>query len=214
MDGNGRWATERGLSRSDGHRKGYEVFRELLKYLRSLSIPEVTFFALSTENLSRPADEVSCLMQLFLDAVQYDISYLIENNIRVKVVGDRSSLSRPVCKAIDALHQQSIPDAFMQMNICFAYSGQWHIEHAFKLCQSQQGGIDEFRQLMMDPFLEPIDLLIRSGNVSRISNFALWPLAYAELMFLTHYWPDVTTEMLDKCLKSFESRQRRFGQIA
>lgn len=213
MDGNGRWASERGLSRSEGHRKGYEVFRTTLEHLVSLQVPEVSYFALSTENLTRPVSEVSFLMQLFLEAVHQELKLLQEKKIRVRVVGNFSSLPQAVCEAIELLHQQDMPDAKMQMNLCFAYSGQWHIEHAFQRCHAQQGNLDDFRNLLMKPFLKPIDLLIRSGDVSRVSNFALWQLAYAELTFLSSYWPDITPDAIDVCLQEFRERKRRFGQV-
>lgn len=213
MDGNGRWASEQHLPRSVGHRRGYEVFCSVLEHVARLGLKEVSFFALSTENLSRPKAEVSFLMQLFLDAVQNDLASLLENKIRVKVVGDISNLSTDVKQAIDRLHDQTLPNDGMQLNLCFAYSGQWHIEHAVSQCLAQKGDIQSFRQLVMEPFMKPIDLLIRSGNVSRVSNFALWQLAYAELMFVKTYWPDVTNADIDTCIGEFHTRKRRFGQV-
>lgn len=214
MDGNGRWATDRNLPRSAGHLAGYRTFRVMLEYLVTLNIPEVTFFTLSSENLKRPKPEVAYLMKLFLDAVANDLDDLKRNKIEVKVIGDFDNLPSEVVESIEVLHVETASLASkMRMNICFAFGGKWHIEQAFLKCQQCSGDIKDFISFLEDPFLSPIDLVIRTGGVYRISNFALWQIAYAELIFLHQYWPDMTSEHLNDCLAVFAKRERRFGQL-
>ena len=212
MDGNGRWAQERSLTRIQGHTKGYEAFKRCVDHVIDYGIPEVTFYAMSSENFSRPALEVQHLMQLFLMAVDDGLLKIDEKKIVIKIVGDTSRLSYVVRQAIDRIHQRVIIDPVIQLNICFSYGGQWHITSAFEKSHAT-GNIDTFHKFLMEPFVHPIDFVIRTGGDQRMSNFALWQLAYAELMFIDAYWPDFDKEMLDECIKNFLARKRRFGQV-
>ena len=213
MDGNGRWAQKNNLTRSEGHNKGYSVFLTMIKHIATFNIPELTFFTLSGENLTRPESEVTHFMHLFVNAVKYDLALLIKHNIKVKVIGDITRLNVSVRAAIDVLHAASA-NGEMQLNICFAYGGQWHIESAFEECRKNNGDLAQFRQLLMSPFLRPIDFVIRTGGDVRISNFALWQLAYSEMMFVPEYWPEFNISHLQECLLEFNKRTRRFGQIS
>lgn len=211
MDGNGRWAEQRGLSRDKGHERGYEVFSNLLDYLITLSIPEVSFFALSSENLDRPPHELACLMALFVQAAREGVARWQEASVAVRVIGSRDRLSAEVCDAIASVEARNPEEYRMQVNICFAFGGQWHIEQAFLKTKHQD--LEAFRAALMAPFRYPMDCVIRTGGMCRISNFALWQLAYAEFMFLNDFWPDMTEAKLDACLLDFDHRERRFGRI-
>lgn len=217
MDGNGRWASVRGLNRSVGHEHGYQIFKKIVAYLVKLNIPEVSFFALSSENFKRPSDELNFLLELFILGVQNDLSLLNQEQVCVKIVGDFNLLNQAVLNAIDVLHRNNelLPSYKMQLNICFAYSGQWHIEQAFKdtLALGKDASLARFKTNLMSPFLQPMDLIIRTGGEIRISNFALWQLAYAELLFIDDYWPDFDEKKLDDCIKIFCNRKRRFGNL-
>ena len=214
MDGNGRWAQEQGLTRMDGHTKGYEAFKNCVEWLLDYGINEVTFYAMSSENFSRPPCEVSHIMTLFLLASRDGLRMLHDKNVVVKIVGDTSKLSYAVRKAIDSLHARRVDNPTMQLNVCFSYGGHWHIESAFEQCREKGGGLVEFRKLLAHPFLQPMDFVIRTGGDHRISNFALWQLAYAELLFIDTYWPAFNKQILDDSLAVFALRKRRFGNVS
>jgi undecaprenyl diphosphate synthase len=214
MDGNGRWATERGMSRLDGHIKGYETLLDMVQVLADYKVPEVSFFAMSSENLTRPKAEVDHLMGLFLRGAEEAMEKLQERRVVVKIVGDVSHAPDAVIASIDKIHALVVIEPVMQINICFLYGGMWHIESAVTRCLEEKADLSRFRELVNQPFLSSIDLMIRTGGDMRISNFALWHLAYAELVFIAPYWPDFDKQILDGCLATFASRKRRFGQLS
>ena len=217
MDGNGRWAKKRLMPRVMGHKKGLDALENMVKHCADLGVNYLTVFAFSTENWRRPEDEVSFLMGLFLQALQKKVTRLHENNMRLKVVGDRSRFSVEICRGIEQAECQTASNTGLTLTIAADYGGRWDILQAVnKLVKAGQSEITEeslSEQLMLSYAPEP-DLFIRTGGETRISNFLLWQLAYAELYFTDTLWPDFGNEAIDKAILSFQARERRFGRTS
>ena len=223
MDGNGRWAKQRGLPRIAGHRKGVETARRLIVSCGEKGVKYLTLFAFSSENWRRPETEVKMLMDLFISAIDKEINKLHENNIRFKVIGDISRFNQQLRTKIKQAEELTKKNNSLTLNIAANYGGRWDIINACrKLAESVADGklraedIDE-RGLSLELSLGDIpnpDLFIRTGGERRISNFLLWQLAYTELYFTDVLWPDFNQKELDTALASYAKRQRRFGQTA
>jgi len=220
MDGNGRWATARGLPRVAGHRKGAEVVRKLVRYCGDLGIQNLTLFAFSSENWQRPVSEVGLLMELFVQMLDREVKSLHKNGIRFRVLGDVSRFPRKIQQRIVAAQQLTTANSRLCLNIAASYGGRWDIAQA---CRSiaemvNTGHLDVEQvtetllasKLSTDGLPDP-DLFIRTGGERRISNFLLWQLAYAELYFTDDLWPDFDQQCLLNALQWFSGRQRRFG---
>ena len=217
MDGNGRWATKRLLPRVAGHVKGVEAVRGVVEACVERGVEYLTLFAFSSENWRRPADEVSLLMRLFVTALEREVSKMHANNIRLKVVGDLSRFDPKLQEMIANAERRTAGNSRLTVSVCANYGGRWDIMQATGKMVQANPGATEYTEDMLAPHLamayapEP-DLFIRTGGEERISNFLLWQLAYSELYFTDTFWPDFTPEALDEAIRSYQQRERRFGQ--
>jgi len=218
MDGNGRWAKKRFLPRVAGHRKGVEAVREVVKACASSGVEYLTLFAFSSENWRRPAEEVSVLMQLFLRALEQEVTKLHDNDIRFKVAGDLSPFDPRIVELIRRGEDLTADNTRLTLTVAANYGGRWDILQAANRCREAdpRAEITEerlARYLSMAYAPEP-DLFIRTGGEERVSNFLLWQLAYTELYFTETLWPDFGAAPLEAAFDSFRSRERRFGRTS
>jgi undecaprenyl diphosphate synthase len=221
MDGNGRWAAERGLPRPAGHRAGLKPVRMCVEECARRGVEALTLFAFSSENWGRPAEEVGSLMRLFLEALDREIGELHEKEVRVRFIGERRSLSVSLQARIAAAEARTGGNRGLKLQVAMSYGGRWDIiQAAQKLARECSSGAVRAEEITEGVFaahlalagLPEADLLIRTGGEHRISNFLLWDLAYAELYFSQRLWPDFTLSDLEDALGFFASRERRFGQ--
>lgn len=219
LDGNGRWATEKGLGRSEGHKAGLDNLKKISEYIINKGVKVLSVFAFSTENFKRDKKEVQFLMNLFTNGLKEAIPFFNERNIKVVVSGKRENLPNKVIKTIDLLQDKTRNNNKGIFNICLNYGGQSEIVDATKkislLIKNNIISIDDIdEKLFFSNFyqqLPPIDLLIRTSGELRLSNFMLYQSAYAELYFTNTYFPDFNEKEFDKALESFNNRNRRFG---
>ena len=219
MDGNGRWATERGKERSFGHQAGVETVRRITAECTRLGVKYLTLYTFSTENWNRPAAEVSALMGLILTSLEEEI--FMKNNVRFRMIGERGRLPQEVQEKILELEDHTSGNTAMTANIALNYSSKLELVNVVRnISKEVKDGtldiesIDEntieshlFTNFMPDP-----ELLIRTGGELRISNYLLWQIAYSELYFCDTYWPDFDEECLHKAIADYQGRQRRFGK--
>jgi undecaprenyl diphosphate synthase len=220
MDGNGRWAKEKGKLRTFGHKAGVKAVRASVTYALKNNIKVLTLFAFSSENWNRPAEEVGVLMELFKMVLSSEVKKLNKNNVRLNIVGDTSRFdSKLIDKIADAEGLTADNDGLI-LNVAANYGGRWDIVNsAKKLLEQVETGqlesqdIDEsvFERFTCVADLPQLDLLIRTGGERRISNFLLWQLAYAELYFTDTYWPDFDEQAFQIAVDDFTERQRRYG---
>lgn len=217
MDGNGRWAKKRFLPRVMGHKRGLDALENMVKRCAELGVQYLTVFAFSTENWRRPEEEVSFLMGLFLQALQKQVQRLHENNMRVKVIGNRSRFSEPIQQGIADAEALTAGNTGLTVTVAADYGGRWDILQAVnRLIEEGAAEVTEealAKHLMLSEAPEP-DLFIRTGGETRISNFLLWQMAYAELYFTDTLWPDFDDAALDAAIRSFQTRERRFGRTS
>lgn len=221
MDGNGRWAKQRHQPRSYGHRAGVESLRKTITCCAEMGIDVLTVFAFSQENWRRPATEVSLLMSLFLSTLKKQTKVLHKNNIRLRVIGDRSAFSEKLQTKIRESEMLTRANTGLTVQIAANYGGQWDVTQAVRqLIEQKQSGdfqASDVTETLIESHLtfadlpEP-DLFIRTGGEHRISNFMLWQLAYTELYFTDTLWPDFDEQAFQKALDDFSRRQRRFGR--
>lgn len=220
MDGNGRWARERGLPRSAGHKQGVETVREVVRLSHELGIKVLTLFAFSTENWKRPAWEINYLMSLPEQYLHTELPELVEKNVRVKLIGDPSRLPEPVRKAIDRGLRETAANTGMVLNFALNYGSRMEILRAVQAlagdirAEKIKHNIDEklFASYLNTAGLPDPDLLIRTSGEYRLSNFLLWQLAYSELWFTDVYWPDFKRVHLLRAVYDYQRRERRFGK--
>ena len=219
MDGNGRWATERGKQRSYGHQAGVEAVRKITSECTRLGVEYLTLYTFSTENWNRPADEVAALMGLVLTSLEDEI--FMKNNVRFRVIGDLDRLPAEVQEKLHETMEHTKDNSAMTMVVALSYSSKWEITRAVRdiAAEAKAGKInvdeideDTVARHMQTAFMPDPDLLIRTGGEVRISNYLLWQIAYAELYFCDTYWPDFDEASLHKAIASYQSRQRRFGK--
>jgi undecaprenyl diphosphate synthase len=220
MDGNGRWARKRGLPRTAGHRSGVGSVRRTVELAAERGVKHLTLFAFSSENWSRPREEVSKLMGLFLEALQREVDELHRNEVRLEFVGARERLQPRLIEKIEAAEQKTAGNTGLRLIVAVAYGGRWDIVEASRALASKVmagsmdvGEIDEEAlagEMQLGGVPDP-DLLIRTGGEQRISNFLLWNLAYAELYFCDTLWPDFGEREFDDALEFYALRQRRYG---
>lgn len=219
MDGNGRWATERGKERSYGHQAGVETVRRITSECTRLGVKYLTLYTFSTENWNRPADEIAALMGLVLTSLEDEI--FMKNNVRFRVIGDISRLPEAVQVKLQETMDHTAGNSAMTMVVALSYSSRWEITEAMRRIAKQvengelkSGDITEdvVSENMNTAFMPDPDLLIRTGGELRISNYLLWQIAYSELYFCDTYWPDFDENDLHKAIASYQSRQRRFGK--
>ncbi|MEN7342055.1 MAG: polyprenyl diphosphate synthase [Pseudomonadota bacterium] len=222
MDGNGRWARKRALPRHFGHRAGVKSVRAIVRRCGELHIDHLTLFAFSSENWSRPKDEVVGLMKLFLDALQREVAELHENQVRLRFIGDTSRLSERLQIAMRDAEQLTAGNTGLSLQVAVGYGGRWDIVESCKTLASEVASgaralsdIDEsmFAESMSLGGAPDVDLMIRTGGEYRVSNFLLWHLAYAELQFSDVLWPDYDAAALDDAIVAFAGRDRRFGRV-
>lgn len=220
MDGNGRWAKEQGKPRVFGHKNGVTAVRKTINAAVRLNIKAVTLFAFSSENWQRPEEEVGLLMELFISVLSTEVKKLHKNNLRLRVIGDKTRFSSRLQKKIQDAEQLTANNTGMVINIAANYGGKWDILQATKqLAQKAVDGeltVDEISEEMMTQHLTmsdipEVDLLIRTSGECRISNFMLWQLAYAEMYFTPIYWPEFNEDSLADAVSWFVNRERRFG---
>lgn len=217
MDGNGRWAKKRFLPRIMGHKRGLDALENMVKHCAGLGVRYLTVFAFSTENWRRPEDEVSFLMGLFLQALQKQVRRLHENNMRLKILGSRERFNRQILQGIEEAEALTANNTGLTLSIAADYGGRWDILQAANKLLAD--GVSEITEDMLAKYLmlgdapEP-DLFIRTGGETRISNFLLWQMAYAELYFTDILWPDFDETALNAAVASFQKRERRFGRTS
>ncbi|WP_027835278.1 isoprenyl transferase [Maritalea myrionectae] len=222
MDGNGRWATSQGKPRNDGHRAGVEALRRLVACAVEFEIDYLTIFSFSSENWTRPADEINAILGLMKRFVASDVSKFVAHNVRVRILGRREGLSKAILQMIDQAESRTAHCTGLQLNVAFNYGGRQEITDAVRaLVQDAAAGkisaadIDEaaiaeklYTAGMPDP-----DLIFRSSGEERISNFLLWQAAYAEFVFYDEFWPEFDREIFVRMLEEFAGRKRRFGGV-
>ena len=215
LDGNGRWAKERGLKRTAGHLAGYKNLLKISKYILDKGTKYLSVFAFSTENFNRPQEEVDYLMDLFMKCFNQDRGYFNKENIRVVFSGWRDRLSSKVLDAMDKMEEETKNNTLGTLNICLNYGGRAEIVDAVnKIIADGKDSIDEeeFKNYLYND-LPDIDFLIRTSGEVRISNFMLWQLSYAELYFPKCYFPDFNEAEYDNALIEYTKRDRRFGGL-
>lgn len=221
MDGNGRWAKARGMNRSMGHQQGVVAVREITTACSNLGVKFLTLYTFSTENWNRPADEVAALMSLILTSLEEEL--FMNNNVRLRIIGDLSRVPDVVKKAILGLQQRTSVNTGMTMVIALSYSSRWEITDAMKrMAQEVKEGkllpndINEetISQHLCTNFMPDPDLLIRTGGESRLSNYLLWQCAYTEFYFCNTYWPDFHEHDLCEAIAWFQNRERRYGKTS
>ena len=216
MDGNGRWATSRYLPRIAGHHQGVKSLRRCVKACADRDVKVLTVFAFSSENWSRPKDEVSGLMELLVLALTREVPDLLTDGVRLCFVGDRSGLSDKVRAGLAQGEQLTAANTRLLLNVCFNYGGRWDIAQAASRLAERGEAITEAsldRAMALAHVPDP-DLLIRTGGEHRISNFLLWQLAYTELWFTDRLWPDFDEQILADALADYARRERRFGKTS
>jgi len=214
MDGNGRWAKMRGLSRTQGHRQGLEVAKEIVRTAAVLGIKYITLYTFSTENWKRAADEVGFLMNLIKTHLRAELAFYAENGIRVLHTGDLEKLPGDIASEIRWIVGQTAHFDKTSVVLAINYGGQDEIVRAIrKIPRDKIASIDEksFTPYLDIPELPPMDLMIRTAGEQRISNFLLWQSAYAELYFSDLLWPDWNGERLMEAIADYQARDRRFG---
>ena len=221
MDGNGRWARARGKRRHAGHRAGVKAVRATVEAAAERGVQVLTLFAFSSENWSRPEDEVSSLMGLFVEALRREVAELHRNNVRLRFIGALDQLSEGLQAKMAAGVEKTAQNTGLILNIAVAYGGRWDIANAARALarKAVAGQIDVdaidadavSRELQLAD-VPDADLLIRTGGERRLSNFLLWNLAYAELWFTDVLWPEFDKAEFDRALAVFAGKQRRFGQ--
>ena len=219
FDGNGRWATSRGLTRSEGHQAGFNNLKGISEYIIKRGVKVLSVFAFSTENFKREKKEVDFLMNLFTKDFRESITFFNEHDIKVLISGRRENLSSKVLKTIDDLQEQTKNNQAGILNICLNYGGRAEIVDAAKkiatMVENKEITVDDIDENLFSKMLyhdlPPIDLMIRTSGEQRISNFLLYELAYAELYFTNTYFPDFNEEAFEKAIESFLNRNRRFG---
>lgn len=220
MDGNGRWARSRMLPRIEGHRTGAKAVKMVVEESLKVGVQYLTVYAFSSENWGRPKDEVSGLMNLFARYLTEELDLFLKHNVRLRAIGDRDRLSDDVRNFLDAAEEKTKNNTAMQFIIAVSYGGRDELLNATKACAQKcvdgrlkVSDIDEniFRNHLYAPDVPDVDLLIRTSDEYRISNFLLWQLAYSEIVVTPVLWPDFSKEIFHNCLEEFGGRTRRFG---
>lgn len=220
MDGNGRWAQKRMMPRIMGHHAGVKTVRKIVEFCAQENIEVLSLFAFSSENWRRPKDEVSLLMELFMSTLQSEVDKLDRNDIRLRIIGDKTAFPEKLQEKIRSAEAQTANNSGLTLVIAANYGGRWDITQAVqRIVADMQSGVfaeqpitEELisRYVVTADLPEP-DLFIRSGGEERVSNFLLWQLAYTELFFTEVLWPDFDQALMQSAISSFKGRQRRFG---
>ena len=220
MDGNGRWAKQRFMPRVMGHQRGVETLREVIRACRDLGVEYLTVFAFSSENWRRPLEEVNFLMALFMKMLEREVANLHRNDIRLRIIGDRSAFDPKLIQAMTDAEQLTANNKTFTLTVAANYGGRWDVMNAVQAMLRENPALAQgFSEEDLTPYLalsdepEP-DLFIRTGGEQRISNFMLWQLAYTELYFTDVLWPDFSRQELEQAIASYRKRERRFGRTS
>jgi undecaprenyl diphosphate synthase len=218
MDGNGRWAEKRGLSRSAGHQAGFSRIRSVVAEVQKHGIKYLTLYSFSTENWNRPADEVKSILKILTDNIDREAADMLNKGIQMRHIGRLSDLSPEIQEAIQRACHLTRKNSKLVLTFAFNYGGQAEILDAVKSIAAlrllpEQIDKTQFEKHLYTAGMPPVDLLIRTGGELRISNFMLWEAAYAELYFTKVLWPDFTPKQVERAINAFTLRQRRFGQV-
>lgn len=216
VDGNRRWAKERGLGAYRGHLAGYKVLKDIAVYNLELGVKYMSAYVWSTENWKRSKEETDKLMGLLVRALNKDIPLFMDKNIRLKVLGARENVSQKVLDAIDNAENVTKNNDGGVLAMCFNYGGQQEIADAVKKIVQSKINVEEIStdlvsEYMYQPELPAVDLIVRTGGEQRLSNFMLWRSAYSELIFVDKYWPDLNKSDIDIIIDEYSHRTRRFG---
>jgi len=220
MDGNGRWAGERGLPRIEGHRQGVETVRQVVETAMELGLTHLTLFSFSSENWSRPKQEIYDLFGLLRRFVRRDLAELHKNNVKIRVIGSRAGLEDDILRMLDDAVALTKDNTALNLTIAFNYGARDEIARAAKrIAEDVKAGVIAPEEVTQDRLaacldtadLPDPDLLIRTSGELRLSNFLLWQLAYAEFVFVDVYWPDFTKEVFESAMAEYQRRSRRFG---
>jgi undecaprenyl diphosphate synthase len=221
MDGNRRWAKRRFMPAALGHAAGAKQVRDIVKICAEMGVDHLSLFAFSTENWKRPEEEVSSLMGLFMSYLQKEVNSMNDSGVRLKVVGDKSRFAPALQDLIDRAEQQTADNTRITLTVCANYGGRWDMVQAAQAWQQAHPGqnLQAMTEDTLAPYLSTayapeVDLLIRTGGESRISNFMLWRAAYAEMFFTDDLWPDFSPARLKEAIAWFANRDRRFGSSA
>ena len=223
MDGNGRWAKKQGKLRISGHKAGVKAVRRSVSFAVSNNLEALTLYAFSSENWSRPPQEVTALMELFVWALDSEVKSLHKHNVRLRIIGDVSRFSNRIQERIRRAEELTQQNSGLTLNIAANYGGRWDIiQGVKKLAEQVQEGLLRPDQITEENLsahlcmqgLAPVDLVIRTGGEHRISNFLLWQIAYAEFYFTDVLWPDFDEHVFEGALNAFSLRERRFGGAA
>lgn len=223
MDGNGRWAAERGLPRSEGHRYGVEAVRSSVRAAIELNISYLTLFSFSSENWSRPAQEIRGLMSLLKRFIKTDLADLHKHGVRIRVIGERTGVEGEVLKLIEDAVALTSGNSGLQLTVAFNYGSRNEIaraaRHVAERVEKGEMRPEEVTSAVLEQHLDTAgmpdpDLLIRTSGEMRLSNFLLWQSAYTEFVFLDVFWPDFTRETLEGAIAIYRARERRYGGLA
>ena len=222
MDGNGRWAAERGLPRSAGHKQGVEALRGAVRTASDLGIGYLTIYSFSSENWSRPAAEVSFLLELLRRFIRLDVADLHRAGVKISVIGERDGLDPGIVKLLEDAETLTAANTGLRLIVAFNYGSRLEITRAVRTIARKvaEGKIDpaDVSQAVIANHLDTAgipdpDLLIRTGGEQRLSNYLLWQCAYTEFVFTPEYWPDFTSEVFHRAVAEYQSRERRFGGV-
>lgn len=211
MDGNGRWAKQRGKERLQGHFEGVESVRSVMETSVELGIKYVSFYAFSEENWNRSAAEVEGLMSLMLKAMRKELNTFLNNGVRLRIIGNKQRLSKELQDTIDEIEGLTAAGSGMTMILFISYSGKWDIQQAAK--RMAEAGADDLEPFLATAGIPDPDLMIRTSGEQRISNYMLWQLAYTEFVFTDTLWPDFRKQEYLAALEEYASRDRRFGKV-
>jgi undecaprenyl diphosphate synthase len=223
MDGNGRWASQRGLPRLVGHRKGAERVREIVTACPQLGITHLTIYAFSTENWNRPVSEVNALMEILVNAIAKETKTFMDNEIQLNAIGDLASLPPRCFSQLNQAIELTSQNKRCTLTLALSYSARWELTRAVKILAEQvkSGGLDYLNisektisEALQTANLPDPELLIRTSGEMRLSNFMMWQLAYTELYFTPKLWPDFRRSDLHEAIIDFQKRERRFGKIS
>lgn len=221
MDGNGRWAKKKGLMRVFGHKNGVRAVRETVEAAAEVGVKYLTLYAFSTENWSRPKDEVNALMELLVESTRSEMETLMKNSIRLQAIGDLQSLPKSTRENLEGAIEKTKNNTRMTLVLALSYSARWEIVHAAKeLARQVENGTlkadeiceDTFKKVLSTSDIPDPELMVRTSGEQRISNYLLWQLAYAELYFTDTLWPDFRKDDFYKAIFDFQQRERRFGK--
>lgn len=218
MDGNGRWAKQRGLDRSQGHQAGAATVRNLVEHALKLGVKYLTLYTFSTENWNRPVAEVAALMALLFESIEEEI--FVKNNVAFRIIGDLEKLPENIRERLNSCAERTAKNDSMSLVLALSYSSKWEITEAVKSIASKvkagEVALDDINDQLISKelttaFMPDPDLLIRTGKEQRLSNFLLWQVAYSEFYFTEVLWPDFNKEELYKAVYEYQQRQRRYG---